>query len=60
MTSPNTGRRSIHWATENSWRARPQIILGSYLTSILHTARITNVKIVLYGERIKDGKFYAQ
>jgi len=35
-------------------------ILGSYLTCVLHTARIGNVEIVLYGERMKDGKFEAQ
>ena len=34
------------------------LIPGSYLTRILHTARIRDhVKIILYGERIKDGKF---
>ena len=32
-------------------------ILGSYLTRVLHTAWISNVEIVLYGERMKDGKF---
>ena len=30
-----------------------QYILGSYLTCVLQTARISNVEIVLYGERIK-------
>ena len=32
-------------------------ILGSYLTRVLHTARISNVDVVLCGERMKDGKF---
>ena len=32
-------------------------IVGSYLTRVLHTAGISNVEIVLYGERMKDGKF---
>ena len=32
-------------------------IVGSYLTRVLHTARISNIEIVLYGERMKDGKF---
>ena len=32
-------------------------IVGSYLTRVLHTARISNVEIVWYGERMKDGKF---
>ena len=31
-------------------------ILGSYLTRILHTARISNVKIILYGKTMKAGK----
>ena len=30
-------------------------IPGSYLTRVLHTARISNVEIVLFGERMKDG-----
>ena len=33
------------------------IILGSYLTGVLHTARIRNVDVALCGERMKDGKF---
>ena len=32
-------------------------ILGSYLTRVLHAARISNVEVVLYGEWMKDGKF---
>ena len=32
-------------------------ILGSYLTNVLHTARTSNVDVVLCGKRIKDGKF---
>ena len=30
-------------------------VQGSYVTRVLHTARISNVEIVLYGERMKDG-----
>ena len=32
-------------------------ILGSYLTCILHTARISNIIVVLCDERMKDGRF---
>ena len=35
-------------------------ILGSYLTRVLHNAWISNIEIVLYGERMKDGKFYSR
>ena len=31
-------------------------ILGSYLTRVLHTARISNVEIVLHDERMRDGE----
>ena len=30
-------------------------VQGSYVKRVLHTARISNVEIVLYGERMKDG-----
>ena len=30
-------------------------VQGSYVTRVLHTARISNVEIVPYGERMKDG-----
>ena len=30
-------------------------VLGSYLTRLLHTARISNVDAALCGERMKDG-----
>ena len=33
------------------------IILGSYLTRVLHTARISNVNVALCGKGMKDGKF---
>ena len=33
-------------------------MLGSFLTRFLNTARISNVDVALYGERMKDrGKF---
>ena len=32
-------------------------VLGSYLTRFLHTAWISNVDVLLCGERMKDGKF---
>ena len=35
------------------------ILLGSYLTRVLHTARISNDEIVLYDERMRDGEFQA-
>ena len=35
-------------------------ILGSYLTRVLHTAWISNIEIVLYSERMKDGEFYSR
>ena len=31
-------------------------MLGSYLTRVLHTARISNVKIILNGEKMKAGE----
>ena len=47
----------------NIWRALYPLsygelmesVQGSYVTRVLHTARISNVEIVLYGERMKDG-----
>ena len=36
------------------------IILGSYLTGGLHTARIRNVDVTMCGERMKDGKLINQ
>ena len=30
-------------------------VQGSHVKRVLHTARISNVEIVLYGERMKDG-----
>ena len=32
-------------------------MLGSYFTCILHTARISNIDVVLCGERRKEGTF---
>ena len=53
---PNTGRalyplelRKIHGERGH--------ILGSYLTRVLHTARISNVDVAMCGERMKDAKF---
>ena len=31
--------------------------IGSYLTGVMHTARISNVDVAMCGERMKDGKF---
>ena len=56
---PNTGRVLYPlelWRTHGEWGH----ILGSYLTCVLHTARISNVEIVMYDERMKDGKFEAR
>ena len=41
--------RETHWERGH--------ILGSYLTRIPHTARISNVIVVLCDERMKDGRF---
>ena len=56
---PNTGRVLYPLElqrTHGEWGH----ILGSYLTCVLHTARISNVEIVMYDERMKDGKFEAR
>ena len=56
---PNTGRVLYLLElrrTHGEWGH----ILGSYLTCVLHTARISNVEIVMYDERMKDGKFEAR
>ena len=54
MTSQTPGRCSIHSSFEELIESE---ILGSYLTHILHTARISNVNVVMCGERMQDGKF---
>ena len=56
MTSQTPGGCSIHLSYGELMESEA-IILGSYLTCILHTARINNVDISLCGERMKDGKF---
>ena len=52
---PNTGWALYPlelWRTLGEWSH----ILGSYLTRVLHTARISNVDDAMCGERMKDGK----
>ena len=55
MTSQTRGGRST---TElRRTQGERGHILGSYLTRVLHAARISNVEVVLYSEWMKDGKF---
>ena len=55
---PNTGRALfIHLSYEELIESEAIYILGSYLTGVLHTARISNVDVVPCGDRMKDGKF---
>ena len=56
MTSQTPSGHSIHLSYRELMESMA-IILGSYLTGVLHTAKISNVKIILHGERMKDGKF---
>ena len=47
---------NIGWALYPlSYGELMESVQGSYVTRVLHTARISNVEIVLYGERMKDG-----
>ena len=56
---PNTGR-AIYLLGLRITQGKRGHILGSYLTRVLHTARISNVGLVLCGERMKDGQFKAR
>ena len=57
MTFQTLGGRSIHLSYgELCHGERGHNILSSYLTRVLHTARI-NVDVTMCGERMKDGKF---
>ena len=47
---------SIHLSYRELMESKT-IILVSYLTGVMHTAKISNVKIILHGERMIDGKF---
>ena len=55
----NTGR-ALYPLELRRTHGKRGYILGSYLTRVVHTAGISNVAVVLCGERIKDGKFYAR
>ena len=56
LTSQTLGERSIHLSYGELMEIRANShILGSYLTCILHTARISNVDDAMCGERMKDG-----
>ena len=57
MTSQTPGGRSIPLSYGELMESETIIILGSYLTCLLHTDRISNVNVALCGERMKDGKF---
>ena len=63
---PNTGRALfVHFSYEELMESDAIYIyiyiyiyiLGSYLTHVQHTARISNVDVALCGEKMKDGKF---
>ena len=59
---PNTGRALfVHLSYEELMESDAIYIyiLGSYLTRVLHTARISNVDVVLCGERMKDDNFWS-
>ena len=56
MTSQTPSGHSIHLSYREFMESKT-IILGSYLTGVMHTAKISNVKIILHGERMIDGKF---
>ena len=56
VTSQTPGGRSIHFEPPRIHRERDNI-LGSYLTRVQRTGRISNVDVVLCGKRLKDGKF---
>ena len=53
---PNTGWALYPLELRRTHGERDHI-LGSYLTCVLHTDRISNVNVALCGERMKDGKF---
>ena len=52
---PNTGEALYPLELRRTHRERGHI-LGSFLTRVLHTARISNVDVALCGERMKDCK----
>ena len=60
ITSQSPGGRSIHLSYGSLRRTHVERgdVLGSYLTRLLHTARISNVDVALCGERMKDGNFF--
>ena len=53
---PNAGR-AIYLLELRRTQGKRGHIVGSYLTRVLHTARISDVGLVLRGERMKDGQF---
>ena len=54
-TKKNTGRALYPLELRRTHRERGHV-LGSFLTRVLHTARISNVDVALCGERMKDCK----
>ena len=54
MTSQTPGERPT-FELRKTYGERRHLI-GSYLRSFLHTARISNVWIVLYDEGMRDGE----
>ena len=59
ITSQRPGGRSIHLSYGSLRRSHGERghILGSYLTPVLYTARISNVDVALCGERMKHVNF---
>ena len=53
---PNTGR-TLCPLSYGELMESEVILLGSYLTRVLHTAKISNVENVVYDERMRDGEF---
>ena len=53
---PNT-KRALYPLERQRTHGEQGHILGLYLTRVLHTARISNVEIVLYDERMKGDEF---
>ena len=47
---PNRGRALYPLDYEDSWRAR-SFQLSSYVTGVLHTARISTVEVIMSGDK---------
>ena len=51
MTSQTPGGRSIHLSYRELLESKAIIILGSYLTGVLHAAGISDDNVAMCGER---------